>query len=198
MASEEEKRLASKESRLETEALDLSVLRRGRQGQGQVWTWGCLGLGIALLVGALGMSLLGDLARPVLELARGGPTLSPNPTERVTVNPVREVILPISVPTQSAPLPSPTSTQVVKETPTEAGPVEEPTARISFAKLFPIATTMPAPAPMDLVLADDRHTQGRQGVPVTILQFSDFKCPYCGEFATETLPQLRRLYIETG
>ena len=33
---------------------------------------------------------------------------------------------------------------------------------------------------------------------MTILQFSDFKCPYCGEFATETLPQLRRVYIETG
>jgi protein-disulfide isomerase len=196
MASEEEKSLASKGSKMEAEALDLSVLRLGQPVQSQAWVWGCLRLGIILLVGALGLSLLGYLTRPAPELASGGPTSIPSPTERVTASPAREVTLPVSVPTRPSPLPSPTSTRVVKETPTETGPVEEPTSQINLIDLFPTAT--PGPTLMALVLADDRHAQGPQGAPVTILQFSDFKCPYCGEFATETLPQLRRVYIETG
>jgi protein-disulfide isomerase len=33
---------------------------------------------------------------------------------------------------------------------------------------------------------------------VTIVEFSDFKCPYCGRFSAETLPQIRKTYIDTG
>jgi len=33
---------------------------------------------------------------------------------------------------------------------------------------------------------------------VAIVEFSDFQCPYCGRFATETLPQIKRDFIDAG
>ena len=39
---------------------------------------------------------------------------------------------------------------------------------------------------------------GPEGAPVTIIEFTDLQCPYCARFATQTFPQLRRNYIDTG
>ncbi len=39
---------------------------------------------------------------------------------------------------------------------------------------------------------------GEADAPVTILQFSDFQCPYCARFVREKLPQLKEKYIDTG
>ncbi len=39
---------------------------------------------------------------------------------------------------------------------------------------------------------------GREDAPVTIIEFTDLQCPYCARFATETFPELRRNYIDTG
>lgn len=54
------------------------------------------------------------------------------------------------------------------------------------------------PTIMDFVLEDARHIQGEALAPVTIVEFSDFKCGYCGLFAVQTLPQIRETYVETG
>jgi protein-disulfide isomerase len=41
-------------------------------------------------------------------------------------------------------------------------------------------------------------TQGRADAPVTIVEFTDYQCPFCGRHATTTYPALRKDYIETG
>ena len=40
--------------------------------------------------------------------------------------------------------------------------------------------------------------EGPANAPVTILEFSDFQCPYCRLFAQDVLPKIREKYISTG
>ncbi len=42
------------------------------------------------------------------------------------------------------------------------------------------------------------RTHGSAAAPVTVYEFSDFQCPYCRQFATETYPYLDSLYVKTG
>jgi len=39
---------------------------------------------------------------------------------------------------------------------------------------------------------------GSSQAPVTIVEFSDFECPYCRVFHEQVLPSLKREYIDTG
>lgn len=39
---------------------------------------------------------------------------------------------------------------------------------------------------------------GSKDAPVTVLELSDFGCPYCGKFARETYPQLEREFVDSG
>ncbi len=40
--------------------------------------------------------------------------------------------------------------------------------------------------------------QGHRDAPVAMIEFSDFQCPYCGEYARTTYPELKRAFIDTG
>jgi protein-disulfide isomerase len=51
---------------------------------------------------------------------------------------------------------------------------------------------------MEFLLSDARHFQGEDDAPVTLIEFSDFRCGYCGRWASETLPQIKEQYIDTG
>lgn len=42
------------------------------------------------------------------------------------------------------------------------------------------------------------YDRGDPKAPVVIVNFSDFGCPYCGQFERETYPELHREYVETG
>ena len=42
------------------------------------------------------------------------------------------------------------------------------------------------------------RTKGSPTAPVTVYEMSDFQCPYCAEFATQTMPVLDSEYVQTG
>lgn len=42
------------------------------------------------------------------------------------------------------------------------------------------------------------YTMGKADAPVEIIEFGDFECPGCGQFATVTEPDVRKRLVETG
>jgi protein-disulfide isomerase len=56
----------------------------------------------------------------------------------------------------------------------------------------------PGPAPGVLVAAASAPAKGPANARVTIVEFSDYQCPFCARFHTATLPQIQKEYIETG
>jgi protein-disulfide isomerase len=54
-------------------------------------------------------------------------------------------------------------------------------------------------APVDMVaLMDDDTVKGDPDAPVTIVEWSDFECPFCTRFYEQTLGQVEEEYIKTG
>ena len=48
------------------------------------------------------------------------------------------------------------------------------------------------------VEAGDSPAMGKADAPLTIIEFSDYQCPFCGKFYDQTLPQIEEKYIKTG
>jgi protein-disulfide isomerase len=53
----------------------------------------------------------------------------------------------------------------------------------------------PAPTGMD---AFEGHVQGSDSAPVTIIEYADFECPACRDFAILQGPDVKRRLVETG
>ena len=71
---------------------------------------------------------------------------------------------------------------------------ESPTASVGRREVVenpPIAEIMQAGPLPEMSL-------GRKDAPVTIVQYASMTCPYCRQFQIETLPLLKREYIDTG
>lgn len=45
---------------------------------------------------------------------------------------------------------------------------------------------------------DDDPVLGNPNAPVTLIEFSDYQCPYCGRFVRDTFPRIKTDYIEKG
>ncbi|WP_168200736.1 thioredoxin domain-containing protein [Allokutzneria sp. NRRL B-24872] len=46
--------------------------------------------------------------------------------------------------------------------------------------------------------AGDPYAMGKVDAPVVLVEFADYRCPYCVKFATDTKPELIRRYVDTG
>ena len=79
---------------------------------------------------------------------------------------------------------------VIKEQPTQAAqPRQAAPSR---------AAQEPSPSvDMDSLIGDDA-VKGDVNAPVTIIEWSDFECPFCTRFYTNTLGQIEKEYISTG
>jgi protein-disulfide isomerase len=67
--------------------------------------------------------------------------------------------------------------------------VAQPTAVVAQPTPGPTPTVGPVE-----VSADDDPAIGPANAPVTIIEFSDFQCPYCARFQSQTLPQILSNY----
>ena len=46
--------------------------------------------------------------------------------------------------------------------------------------------------------ADDDAFLGEEDAPVTIIEFTDYQCPFCSRHFTNTFPEIKKEYIDTG
>lgn len=53
------------------------------------------------------------------------------------------------------------------------------------------------PKPLDIPISG-APTRGNPDAPMTIVEYSDFQCPFCSRFANETLGTLLQEYVDTG
>jgi len=59
------------------------------------------------------------------------------------------------------------------------------------------AATAQAQAKTPSLTADDR-VLGKTDAPITIFEYASLTCPHCAAFARETLPQIKKDWIDTG
>jgi protein-disulfide isomerase len=81
----------------------------------------------------------------------------------------------------STPVPTPTVTPV----PSTQTPSPQP-------------DTTPEGTKEPLIPLDDDPMLGSPDAPVTIIEYSEYLCPYCRRFVLETLPLIEEQYIDTG
>jgi len=59
-------------------------------------------------------------------------------------------------------------------------------------------TQLPSQPSQVKATADDDPFLGDKNAPIEIIEFSDYQCPFCRKFWTETLPSIKSEYIDTG
>jgi protein-disulfide isomerase len=81
------------------------------------------------------------------------------------------------------------STPVATPTETPVPPTDTPTLQPDTT---PQATREP------LIPLDDDPVLGSPDAPVTMIEYSEYLCPYCRRFVLDTMPLIEEQYIDTG
>lgn len=70
--------------------------------------------------------------------------------------------------------------------------------RARFFDSPPTGRPTATPVPRDPIAINGRPVLGSSSARVAIVEYSDFECPFCGVVARETIPTLKREYMDTG
>ena len=71
--------------------------------------------------------------------------------------------------------------------------------QLASAQQPPEAPQQPGVAPTPVAFNDDyAAAMGDPQAPVTIVEFTDYQCPYCARHAVQTLPPLIQQYVDSG
>lgn len=62
----------------------------------------------------------------------------------------------------------------------------------------PPAQPAPPARVVSKVAVAGNPTLGKKDAPVTVIEFSDYQCPFCRRFFETTLPALKKDYVDTG
>lgn len=77
------------------------------------------------------------------------------------------------------------------------GDLQDAIAKLELKVLQNQLPTSQPKIPMK-ISADDDPVIGNPDAPITIIEFTDFQCPFCARFHTQTLPLILEEYIEQG
>lgn len=61
-----------------------------------------------------------------------------------------------------------------------------------------VVTVTPTATPDTDFAEEENATRGAADAPITIVEFSDYQCPFCQRHYEQTMPQLLENYIDTG
>ena len=66
------------------------------------------------------------------------------------------------------------------------------------SKIASIQSPSRQPSQPIKISVDNDPVRGNPDAPITIIEFSDFQCPFCARFHVQTLPSILEEYIDTG
>ena len=105
------------------------------------------------------------------------------------ITPTTFVTLPSSTP------PPPTSPSIAVP-PTTTANSTQPTAVAPTQQQQPMPPA--APTTISSVSLDNDPVRGNETAPITMVEFSDYQCPFCKRTFDDTMPDLEEKYIDTG
>jgi protein-disulfide isomerase len=62
----------------------------------------------------------------------------------------------------------------------------------------PTALTAQVPKVENVRVSSDGYSLGQSDAPLTLVEFTDYQCPFCKQFHTAAFDQLKKNYIDTG
>lgn len=71
----------------------------------------------------------------------------------------------------------------------------KPTPTPTPTPAAPRPVTTPVANPAD---ADDDPFMGEEDAPVTLIEFTDYQCSFCKRHSAQTIPQIKKEYVDTG
>lgn len=69
---------------------------------------------------------------------------------------------------------------------------------VAGTQASPLPSTEPEESTIAQVSLDDDPVLGEKDAKVTVVEFSDYECPFCKRHFTQVYPQLKKEYIDTG